>query len=66
MSYPHQKIPRENVVFQWNRQNSIRDTFQRKKIVRQVEINTFAWSFVVSNTESQSEMLSEIRLNWNS
>ena len=63
MSYPHQKIPRENVVFQWNRQNSLRDTFQWKKIVRQVEINTFARSFVVSNTKSQSEMLSEIRLN---
>ena len=33
------------------------------KIVRHVEFNTFAWSFLVSNTESESEMFSEIRPN---
>ena len=33
------------------------------KIARHVEFNTFAWSFLVSNTGSESEMFSEIRLN---
>ena len=32
-------------------------------IVRHVAFNTFAWSFLVSNTESESEMFSEIRPN---
>ena len=30
------------------------------KIIRHVEFNTFVWSFLVSNTESESEMFSEI------
>ena len=33
------------------------------RIVRHVEFNTLAWSFLVSNTESESEMFSEIRPN---
>ena len=30
-------------------------------IGRQVESNSFTWSLLVSNTESESEMLNEIR-----
>ena len=33
------------------------------QIARQVELNTFAWSFLVSNTESKSEIFNEIRPN---
>ena len=33
------------------------------EIIRQVEFNTFAWSFVVSKKESESEMFSEIQPN---
>ena len=33
------------------------------EIIRQVEFNTIAWSFIVSKKESESEMFSEIQPN---
>ena len=41
----------------------IKTTIKVHILHRHVEIDTFAWSFLVSNTESESEMFSEIRPN---
>ena len=38
-------------------------SYSANQIVRHVEVNTFVWSFSVSNTESESEMFSEIQPN---
>ena len=41
----------------------IKTTIKVHILHRHVEIDTLAWSFLVSNTESESEMFSEIRPN---